>query len=313
MFVYGVIFVICGLGIWYSRTRIARTVLKILIDHISKRPSTPSFDYKSLGTYPSGMPVVPSKTWNDNFCDMQTCFNEKTSENASSTSEWEEEYNTKLHIINTESGSGTGPLESLMKIYSSGSLGEKEASSTIDFFRKIDPNQDVDIVLHTRGGELSSAEVIINAMLNHKGQIRVYIPYFALSAGTLISFAADQICLGKNAYMSPVDGMYGYMSAPKLQRFIESTKTKDFGIVGSLSQLFEEKVELSCIRVYSLLDRVLSVRGYDENAINTVIGTLAGGLVYNHDQPLFYDELSSYVNNICLTVPEEIYSLISKA
>ena len=65
--------------------------------------------------------------------------------------------------------------------------------------------QPVEIVLHTLGGWGIAAEMIANAIRNRKGSTKAYVPYIAMSAGTMIALACREIHLGKNASLGPID------------------------------------------------------------------------------------------------------------
>lgn len=65
---------------------------------------------------------------------------------------------------------------------------------------------DLDIVLHTPGGDVNAAERIVE-YLRHKfkGEIRVFVPVAAMSAGTMIALAADRIVMAAHSQLGPID------------------------------------------------------------------------------------------------------------
>lgn len=73
-----------------------------------------------------------------------------------------------------------------------------------------DPQKPIDIILHTPGGESFAALQVARALKAHKGKKTVFVPYYAMSAGTLISLAADEIVLGDHAVLGPVDSQVRY-------------------------------------------------------------------------------------------------------
>jgi ClpP class serine protease len=76
------------------------------------------------------------------------------------------------------------------------------------------PNdQPIDMILHTPGGLVLAAEQIARALLEHKGKITVFVPHYAMSGGTLIALAADEIVMDSNAVLGPVDPQIGDMPA----------------------------------------------------------------------------------------------------
>jgi ClpP class serine protease len=67
----------------------------------------------------------------------------------------------------------------------------------------------IDLVLHTPGGLVLAAEQIASALAAHPATVRVYVPHYAMSGGTLIALAADKIVLAPSAVLGPVDPQVG--------------------------------------------------------------------------------------------------------
>src|SRR5258708_24134751 len=64
-----------------------------------------------------------------------------------------------------------------------------------------DPQVPLDLVLHTPGGLVLAATQIARAIRNHKGRVTVFVPHYAMSGGTLIALAADQIVMSPHAVL----------------------------------------------------------------------------------------------------------------
>src|SRR3989442_12570687 len=58
-----------------------------------------------------------------------------------------------------------------------------------------DPEVPLDIVLHTPGGLVLASLQIARAVRRHKGKVPVFVPHYAMSGGTLIARAADEIVM----------------------------------------------------------------------------------------------------------------------
>ena len=67
----------------------------------------------------------------------------------------------------------------------------------------------LDIVLHTPGGLVLASEQIACALKRHPGKVTVFIPHYAMSGGTLVSLAADEIVMDPDAVLGPVDPQMG--------------------------------------------------------------------------------------------------------
>ena len=67
----------------------------------------------------------------------------------------------------------------------------------------------IDMVLHTPGGLVLATEQIALALLRHPAKITVFVPHYAMSGGTMIALAADELVMDTNAVLGPVDPQIG--------------------------------------------------------------------------------------------------------
>jgi hypothetical protein len=77
----------------------------------------------------------------------------------------------------------------------------------VDILDDVEQDSDLDLLLHTPGGDVDQAERIV--LLCRKrvgsGSFRVVVPDSAKSAGTLIAIAADAIVMGEPSELGPID------------------------------------------------------------------------------------------------------------
>src|SRR5262245_57300207 len=59
----------------------------------------------------------------------------------------------------------------------------------------------IDLILHTPGGLVLAATQIARAVREHKAKVTVFVPHYAMSGGTLIALAADQIVMAKHSVL----------------------------------------------------------------------------------------------------------------
>lgn len=90
-----------------------------------------------------------------------------------------------------------------------------------------DPGMPVDIVLHTPGGLVLAALQIAHAIRNRKGKVTVFVPHYAMSGGTLIALAADEIVMSPNAVLGPVDPQLGQYPAASLLKVLAKKPPKE--------------------------------------------------------------------------------------
>lgn len=69
----------------------------------------------------------------------------------------------------------------------------------------IKKNKDVCLVLHTPGGEINALEALVKYIRSQFEKVDVIVPMFAFSAGTMLCCACDNIYMGKNSFLGPID------------------------------------------------------------------------------------------------------------
>lgn len=63
----------------------------------------------------------------------------------------------------------------------------------------------LDLILHSPGGSLEAAEQIVNYLRAKYKHIRAIVPQNAMSAATMIACACDEIVMGKQSAIGPID------------------------------------------------------------------------------------------------------------
>src|SRR3984885_11447785 len=84
-----------------------------------------------------------------------------------------------------------------------------------------DDDVPLDVVLHTPGGLVLAALQIAKAVREHKGKVTVFVPHYAMSGGTLIALAADEIVMCEHSALGPIDPQLGESPAASLIKVIE--------------------------------------------------------------------------------------------
>src|SRR6202166_2160851 len=93
-----------------------------------------------------------------------------------------------------------------------------------DVLRAIQMTDDdvpLDLVLHTPGGLVLAALQIARAVREHKARVTVFVPHYAMSGGTLIALAADEIVMCEHSVLGPIDPQLGESPAASLIRVVE--------------------------------------------------------------------------------------------
>jgi ClpP class serine protease len=99
-----------------------------------------------------------------------------------------------------------------------------DVNDSEDVLRAIHMTDDdvpLDIVLHTPGGLVLAALQIARAIRAHKAKVTVFVPHYAMSGGTLIALAADEIVMCRHSVLGPIDPQLGQSPAASLLKVIE--------------------------------------------------------------------------------------------
>src|ERR1700722_3193325 len=84
-----------------------------------------------------------------------------------------------------------------------------------------DADVPLDLVLHTPGGLVLAALQIAKAVREHKAKVTVFVPHYAMSGGTLIALAADEIVMCEHSVLGPIDPQLGESPAASLIKVVE--------------------------------------------------------------------------------------------
>lgn len=72
----------------------------------------------------------------------------------------------------------------------------------------IPSGSDLDLILHSPGGESEATEAVVDYLRSKFATIRVFVPQAAMSAATMMACAADEIVMGKHSSLGPIDPQF---------------------------------------------------------------------------------------------------------
>ena len=164
----------------------------------------------------------------------------------------------------------------------------------------------IDLIIHTPGGLALAATQIANALVKHKAPVRVIIPHYAMSGGTLIALAADEIIMDENAVLGPVDPQIGNMPAASILKVLEKKDPKD---IDDQTLILADVSQKAIKQMVDYLVDLLTKNGMEEEKAKKIAEELATGK-FTHDYPLTADYLKSLGLPVNTNVPEEVYELM---
>lgn len=181
----------------------------------------------------------------------------------------------------------------------------EDSEQILRAIRMTPPDMPIDIVIHTPGGLVLAAEQIACALNKHRGKVTVFVPHYAMSGGTLIALAADEIVMDENAVMGPVDPQLGQYPAASILKVLEQ---KDINEVDDHTLILADIARKAIDQVYNFVYCLLK-DNMDEEKAREIARTLTQGK-WTHDYPLTYEELKAMGLPVSTDMPEEIFALM---
>ena len=172
--------------------------------------------------------------------------------------------------------------------------------------RMTDEAVPIDLVLHTPGGLVLAAEQIAYALKGHKAKVTVFIPHYAMSGGTLIALAADEIVMDRHAVLGPVDPQLGQYPAASILKVLEK---KDINKIDDQTLIMADISLKALKQVKNCVKTILSNKMPEEKA-EQIADLLSRG-EWTHDYPLTYKQAKELGLPVSTEMPVEIYQLMN--
>jgi ClpP class serine protease len=179
-----------------------------------------------------------------------------------------------------------------------------DAESVLRAIRDAPADRPIEIILHTPGGMVIAARQIASALADHDSQVTAVVPHYAMSGGTLIALAADEIVVEAHAALGPVDPQLGQYAAASL---VEVSRLP--GDHEDQTLILADVGRKAIVQVESFT-RGLLERHMEPQRARDVARLLATG-VYTHDHPLGPDDLGRLGIPVRVGAPEEERELMT--
>ncbi len=164
----------------------------------------------------------------------------------------------------------------------------------------------IDLILHTPGGLVLAAEQIAFALRKHPARVTVFVPHYAMSGGTMLALASDEIYMDENAVLGPVDPQIGNYPAVSILKAIEQ---KNRNRVNDETLILGDIAQKALVQVDETLQNLLKDR-YGASEADRIAKVFTEGR-WTHDYPITCDILKEIgVTAVCNKMPKEIYELM---
>ena len=181
----------------------------------------------------------------------------------------------------------------------------EDAQTIIAAIKETPPEVPIDLVLHTPGGLVLAAMQIARAVEAHPAKVTVYVPVYAMSGGTLIALAADEIVLGEFSVLGPIDPQIAGLPAASIVRARDSKPVSD---VWDLTLVLADVSEKALAQVKRGAVELLTPR-MEQAAAEALAAKLAGGH-WTHDYALTAAEAAALGLPVKVGMPTEVMDLM---
>jgi ClpP class serine protease len=163
----------------------------------------------------------------------------------------------------------------------------------------------IDIVLHTPGGLALATKQIAHAIKAHPAKVTVFIPHYAMSGGTLLALAADEIIMDENAVLGPIDPQLGEYPAASILKVVEIKDTKE---IEDKTLILADVARKAIAQITSFVEDILQDKMEPER-MKVLVKELTEGK-WTHDYPILYSHIKDWGLPIRTDMPEEVYALM---
>ncbi|MBO9997676.1 MAG: hypothetical protein J7641_01500 [Cyanobacteria bacterium SID2] len=199
---------------------------------------------------------------------------------------------------------------SLLGIPISRFINIEDSEQVLRAIRLTPPDVPIDLILHTPGGLVLATEQIARALVRHRAKVTVFIPHYAMSGGTMLAMAADEIVMDENAVLGPVDPQLGNVAAASVLKVLAD---KPISAIDDQTLVTADMARKAIRQVQkfvrTLLEDSFPKQKVDPEKIDRIIEALTTGIV-THDYPISVEEAKEMGLPVTVGLPSEIYSLM---
>ena len=177
----------------------------------------------------------------------------------------------------------------------------EDAQTVIAAIKDTPEDTPIDLIIHTPGGIVLAAMQIARAVEAHPAKVTAYVPVYAMSGGTLIALAADEIVMGEFSVLGPIDPQILGLPAASIVRARDSKPVAD---VFDLTLVLADVSEKAVAQVKRGAVELLTPR-LDQSAAETIAEKLTGGY-WTHDYALTATEAKALGLPVKVGMPVQI-------
>ena len=163
----------------------------------------------------------------------------------------------------------------------------------------------LDMVLHTPGGLVLAALQVARALGTHKAKVTVFVPHYAMSGGTLIALAADEIVMCEHSVLGPIDPQLGESPAASLIKVVEQKPIERI----SDETLIRADIGRKAIAQVKQSAGELMKRSLTAEQAGTLAEKLSTG-TWTHDYPIWAATAKEFGLHVSTNMPDDVLELM---
>ena len=192
----------------------------------------------------------------------------------------------------------------------SSNISIEDSEAVLRAIRLTPAAQPIDVILHTPGGQVLAAEQIANALSERKAKVTVFVPHYAMSGGTMIALAADEILMDPHAVIGPVDPQLankdGQFAAASV---IKVAREKPIDKVGDTTLMLADDAQKAQDQMIAFMREIMKGKCGEPNT-DKIIAELVMGK-YTHDYPIFPEQAKELLGDcVKVGIPMSVYELM---
>lgn len=181
----------------------------------------------------------------------------------------------------------------------------EDSESVLRAIRMTPDEMPIDLILHTPGGMVLAAGQIAHALKRHPAKITALVPHYAMSGGTLIALAADEIVMDPDAVLGPVDPQLGNTPAVSILKVLDQ---KPAAAIDDQTLMLADMSRKAINQVRECLMDHLTV-GVDGEKAAQVATALTDGR-WTHDYPITAERAQALGIKVSTDLPPAVYELM---
>jgi ClpP class serine protease len=166
-------------------------------------------------------------------------------------------------------------------------------------------DQSIDMILHTPGGLQLAAEMIASALRKHPAKVTAIVPFYAMSGGSMIALAADEILMENFSVLGPLDPQIAGMASGAILELLEKKPIEN---ISDEMVIMADLAKKSVQEVKTFINWFLEDKDMQEKQKQLVADFLTGGYMA-HTRPLSVETLTELQLPVKIGVPELVFDL----